>query len=222
MTRHLRGSAAPSTFHAVAPRAAAYAAAALWAAQGPIWLFAPKVQDHSPPYAIINAPLFVVLWLSIAGAVAFSALAATGAHVIGPQSSRRLRVGYVLQKVTGSLCAVATAATVLAVVPPLEPVAIGAMTASLYVATLTLTAGLTCHALASRRTSRRQRTLSRLTWILAATTILTIVAILGSGTHATLGLYLAVAVVSAGGVAWCRWGNALADTTRAERLARNR
>jgi hypothetical protein len=195
-------------------RAAAYVAAALWAVQALIWLFAPKVQDHSPPYHITNIRLFVLFWLSIAGAVAFSALASAGMQsVSGPQPSRRLRAGAVLNKITLGLSGVATLAIALAPIPALQSAALTIMTNGLYLATLTLAASLTCYALAGRRGDRGQRTMNRLTWVVAVMTVLTIVAILASGTAATLGLYLAVAVVIMDGVAWCLWGTALAART---------
>src|SRR5215212_4133832 len=55
---------------------AAYLAAPLWALQAPIWMAAPKVQAQTVPYRITNPVLFELFWLSIAGAVAFSAAAA--------------------------------------------------------------------------------------------------------------------------------------------------
>ena len=195
-------------------RTAAYVAAALWALQALIWLFAPKVQDPSSPYRITNVPLFIVFWLSIAGAVAVSAFAAGGIDtVLRLHSSRALRAGSVLAKITLGLCGVAAVAIALAPDAALQGAALSVMTINLYVATLALTASLTCYALAGRRGDRSLRTLSRLTWVLVALTVLTIVAILASGTAATLGLYLAVAVVIMDGVAWCLWGNALAGAS---------
>ncbi len=55
---------------------AAYLAAPLWALQAVIWLAAPKVQEAAAPFAITKPLLFVLFWLSIAGAVAFSAASA--------------------------------------------------------------------------------------------------------------------------------------------------
>ena len=55
---------------------AAYLAAPLWTLQAPIWMAAPKVQEQTVPYRFTNPVLFELFWLSIAGAVAFSAAAA--------------------------------------------------------------------------------------------------------------------------------------------------
>ena len=57
-------------------RLAAYLAAPLWALQAVIWLAAPKVQEAAAPFTITRPLLFVLFWLSIAGAVAFSAASA--------------------------------------------------------------------------------------------------------------------------------------------------
>ena len=89
---------------------AAYLAAPLWALQAVIWLAAPKVQEASAPFAITKPLLFVLFWLSIAGAVAFSAASAADIpKVIQALGSRVSRWAKVLATI--ALC-LATAASI--------------------------------------------------------------------------------------------------------------
>jgi FtsH-binding integral membrane protein len=186
-------------------RVAAYLAAPLWAMQAVIWIVAPKVQQQTPPYQITNAALFVLFWLSIAGAVAFSAAAAGAVpRLTGAKPSRLLRAGSVLNAVTLGLTALATIAIAVAPLAKIQALALTVITNALYAATFTLAATLTIYAITGRRA---EGSMTRLPSALAALTILTIVAILASSTASSVGLYFAVVIVVTDGIAWFLLGH---------------
>src|SRR5215213_10204476 len=108
---------------------AAYLAAPLWALQAPIWMAAPKVQEQTVPYRITNPVLFELFWLSIAGAVAFSAAAARPiTRQVGAPVSRLSRTSAAVAVLALPLATAATVCIALAPIPALQPVAITAMT----------------------------------------------------------------------------------------------
>ena len=188
-------------------RLAAYGAAPLWAAQALIWTTAPKVQEPSAPHAITNVLLFELVWLSVAGAVALSAIAALAIPAHGGIATPRLaRTGSALLHITGWSTAVATLSIAAAPLPAAPPVLLAIMSVSLYGAALTLTAGLVLLATASRTARSVPVTTARATSALAFGTGLTLAAIVASGTSSIAGLYIAEAIVLLDATAWFRWG----------------
>jgi len=185
---------------------AAYAAAPLWALQSVIWLAAPKVQEQSAPFRITNAVMFVLVWSSIAGAVALSAAAAARMpHMVNAPPSRATRGATVLATSSLTMATIGTICVLLAPLPQVQEVAVAAMTNMLNGAAVLLAASLVvsaviCSGLESASFATKARATS-----LAAGTIAVIVAIVASGTHSVIGLYFGVCVATLNGVAWFTW-----------------
>ena len=199
--------------HTAASRTAAYLAAPLWAAQALVWTIAPKVQEQTAPYRITDAPLFELFWLSVAAAVGLSAVASLAIPAyLGTRPSRLVRTGSVLSRVAVGLACVAALSAAVAPFSTLQQPALTIMTNALYGAILLLAIGLTSFAVAGRANGRPHDVGGRLPTVLAVLTVVTIAAILASGTSSVAGLYLAVAIVVLDGVAWFAWGNALGGT----------
>ena len=137
---------------------AAYLAAPLWALQAVIWIAAPKVQEQSAPYTITNPVLFALFWLSIAGAVAFSAAAAIRipAHM-GAPGSRMRSAAVVLAVLAAALAAAATVSISVALIPAAQPLALTLMTNLLNAATVILAASLILSAVVSWRARHSAR-----------------------------------------------------------------
>lgn len=185
---------------------AAYLAAPLWALQAVIWLFAPKVQEATAPFAITRPLLFVLFWLSIAGAVAFSAVGAAGIPgSINGRGSRLSRWAKVLAMIALCLAAAASICIVAAVSPSIQGVALGLMTNLLNAALLILALSVCLSALLSWRVNRGQRSTDIRVTALAVATVAMIAAILASGSHTEIGLYAAVVVAIFNGVVWFVW-----------------
>jgi hypothetical protein len=188
---------------------AAYLAAPLWALQAAIWLAAPKVQEATAPFAITKPLLFVLFWLSIAGAVAFSAAgAADMPRVIQGLGSRVSRWARVLATIALCLATAASIAIVAAVFPSLQVVAVGLMTNLLNGALLILALSVSLSAFLSWRVNRATRTTSILVTAVAVATIAMIAAILASGSHSVIGLYVATAAAVSNGIVWFLWARA--------------
>jgi hypothetical protein len=185
---------------------AAYAAAPLWALQSVIWVAAPKVQEQSAPFRITNAVMFVLVWSSIAGAVALSAAAAARMpHKVGAPPSRATRGATVLASSSLTMATIGTLCVLLAPLPRAQEAAISVMTNLLNGAALLLAASLCVSAfICSRLESASFGTRARAT-SLAAGTIAIIVAIVASGTQSVIGLYFAVSVAAFNAVAWFLW-----------------
>ncbi|HEX8627563.1 MAG TPA: hypothetical protein VF755_05270 [Catenuloplanes sp.] len=194
-------------------RTAAYLAAPLWAVQALVWTAGPKVQEQAAPYRITNTVLFELFWLSVAAAVAFSAVAALAIPTyLRARPTRMVRTGSVLARIAVGLAGLAALSVAVAPAPRLQSAALTVLTNALYGATLLLAISLTLYALAGRTQARSSGVPALLPAALAALTVVTIVAILASGTASTVGLYFAVTVVVINGMAWFAWGNALAGT----------
>jgi hypothetical protein len=190
-------------------RLAAYLAAPLWALQAVIWLAAPKVQEAAAPFAITRPLLFVLFWLSIAGAVAFSAASAADIpRVIDGLDLRVSRWAKVVATIGLCLAAAASLSVLAAVVPSVQVVALGLMTNLLNGALLILAVSVSLSAFVSWRVNRAPRSTSIRVTAVAVATIAMIVAILASGSHTMIGLYLAVAVAALNGIVWFLWGRA--------------
>ena len=196
-------------------RVAAYLAAPLWALQAAIWLAAPKVQETTAPFAITKPLLFVLFWLSIAGAIAFSAVAAAeiprAIQGLGSQVSRWARV---LAMIGLTLASAATIAIVAAVFPSIQAPAISLMTNLLNGAMLILALSVSLSAFLAWRVNRAPRSTSILVTGLAVATIAMIAAILASGSQSVIGLYAAVAVAAGSGVVWFVWARTSATGRR--------
>ena len=134
---------------------AAYLAAPLWALQAPIWIAAPKVQEQTVPYRITNPVLFELFWLSIAGAVAFSAAAARPiTRRVGAPVSRLSRTSAAVAVLALVLATAATVCIALAPIAALQAVAITVLTNLLNGAALILAVCLTLSAVACWRIRR--------------------------------------------------------------------
>ena len=187
-------------------RISAYLAAPLWALQAVIWLAAPKVQEAAAPFAITKPLLFVLFWLSIAGAVAFSAASAVDiprvVQGLGSRVSRWAKIG----ATTGLCLATAASLSILAaVVPSVQGVALGLMTNLLNGALLILAVSVSLSAFLSWRVNLAPRSTSIRVTAVAVATIAMIAAILASGSHTMIGLYVAVAVAALNGIVWFLW-----------------
>ena len=132
----------------------AYLAAPLWALQAPIWMAAPKVQEQTVPYRITNPVLFELFWLSIAGAVAFSAAAARPITRRWAPVSRLSRTSAAAAVLALALATAATVCIALAPIPALQAVAITVMTNLLNGAAVILAVSLTLSAVACWRIRR--------------------------------------------------------------------
>ncbi len=187
---------------------AAYAAAPLWALQSVIWVAAPKVQEQSAPFHITNAVMFVLVWSSIAGAVALSAAAAARMpHKVNAPPSRATRGATVLAASSLTMATIGTICVLLAPLPGVQELAISAMTNMLNGAAVLLAASLClsafiCSTLEGVSCGTKTCAIS-----LAVGTIAIIVAIVASGTQSVVGLYFGVAVAALNGVAWFRWAS---------------
>jgi hypothetical protein len=189
---------------------AAYLAAPLWALQGVIWIAAPKVQEQTVPYRITNPILFELFWLSIAGAVAFSAAAARLiTRQVGAPVSRLTRTAAAAAILGLALAAAAVVCIALAPIAALQPLAITAMTNLLNGAVVILAGSLTLSAVACWPIRRSAGNIAALPAALAAVTIAMIVAILASGNQSKIGLYFAVVVALLNGIIWFGWGRAI-------------
>jgi hypothetical protein len=196
-------------------RVAAYLAAPLWALQATIWLTAPKVQETTAPFAITKPLLFVLFWLSIAGAIAFSAIAAAEIpRAIQGLSSRVSRWARVLATIALTLASAATIAIVVAVIPSIQAPAVSLMTNLLNGALLILALSVSLSAFVAWRVNRGPRSTSILVTALAVATIAMIAAILASGSQSVIGLYAAVAVAAGSAVVWFVWARASATGRR--------
>jgi membrane-associated HD superfamily phosphohydrolase len=190
-------------------RLAAYFAAPLWALQMVIWLVAPKVQETTAPFTITNPLLFALFWLSIAGAVAFSAASAMDVpRTIQGLKSRLSWWARVLAAIALCLASAATISIAVALIPAVQGAAIGIMTNMLNGALVILALSLSLSAFVSWRVNRAARSTNILPTALAAATIAMIVAIFASGAHSMVGLYFAVAVAGLNGIVWFLWGRA--------------
>ncbi len=193
----------------------AYLAAPLWALQAVIWIAAPKVQEQSAPYTITNPVLFALFWLSIAGAVAFSAAAAIRLPAqLGVPKSRLRSTAVVLAVLAGALAAAATLAIAVALIPAVQAPALGLMTNLLNAATVVLAASLIFAVVVSWRARHSITRSVALPAALALATVAMITAILASGTQSAIGLYFAVAVAVLNGVAWAWWGRSVAVSSK--------
>jgi hypothetical protein len=196
-------------------RVAAYLAAPLWALQAAIWLAAPKVQETTAPFAITKPLLFVLFWSSIAGAIAFSAIAAAEIpRAIHGLSSRMSRWARVLATIALTLAGAATISIVAAVFPSIQAAAVSLMTNLLNGALLILAISVSLSAFLAWRVNRAPRSTRILVSALAAATIAMIVAILASGSQSVIGLYVAVAVAALNGIVWFIWARASATGGR--------
>ncbi len=194
---------------------AAYLAAPLWALQAVIWLAAPKVQEAAAPFAITKPLLFVLFWLSIAGAVAFSAASAAEIpRVIQGLDSRVSKWAKIVATIALCLATAASLAIVAAVVPSVQVVALGLMTNLLNGALLMLAVSVSLSAFLSWRVNRVPRSTSIRVTAVAVATIAMIAAILASGSHTMIGLYVAVAVAAFNGIVWFVWARASATGRR--------
>lgn len=190
---------------------AAYLAALLWALQAVIWLAAPKVQEASAPFAITKPLLFVVFWLSIAGAVAFSlATAAEIPSVIRGLGSRMSQWAKIIATIGLCLAMAASIAVVVAIVPSVQVVALGLVTNLLNGALLLLAVSVSLSTFLSWRVNRAPRSTGIRVTAVAVATIAMIAAILASGSHTVIGLYVAVAVAVLNGIVWFFWARAAA------------
>jgi hypothetical protein len=199
VTRHRTGGAAVM----------AVLAGLLWASQALIWTVGPKVQAVDPPHLVINRPLFVLFWLTIAGAVFCSAAAIGGVLGHLDRSSKLRAVGRIGAMAPCIGSAGAGTAAVLAGVGVAEETCISVLSMTLNAAACAL---LITVALAAVGIARSHLLLSweaALPTTLAALTFLTLVAIIASGSQAQAGLIFAVVVVITSGAAWVLLGRAL-------------
>lgn len=189
----------------------AYLAAPLWALQAVIWFAAPKVQELTPPFAITKPVHFALFWLSVAGAVAFSAASAAEVpRTVSGLSSRVSWWAQLLGRVALCLATVATIAIGTALIPTVEGVAISLMTALLNGALVVLALSLSLSVFLTWRVNRAPRSANILVTATAAATGAMIVAILASGSDSVVGLYAAMAVAALNGTVWFCWGRASA------------
>jgi hypothetical protein len=168
------------------------------------------VQAAEPPFAIIDRPLFAVFWFAIIGAVACSAAAVLGLlrrqrtlerRVSGPAMASGLAARTVLL-----LSGVAGAAVVVAALGVAEDVGLAALSPALNLAGLLLLVALSLAAVALRRGEVLHGRWAALPTALAVLTLLTLGAIMASGSTATIGLVLAVVVVTVHGATWLLLG----------------
>jgi hypothetical protein len=186
---------------------AAYFAAPLWAMQSLIWIAAPKVQEQSAPFHITNVPLFELFWMSIAGALAFSA--ASARHIMSRIAAPKSRLSgwsRILATLALFLAAAATVCIAITPLPATQSIALAVMTNLLNAAMVVLAGSLTLAAIVARRRGRSPSLVTALPTCLAAVTISMLVAIFASSTHLTVGLVFAVAVAILSGVTWLLWG----------------
>ena len=196
-------------------RLAAYLAAPLWALQAVIWLAAPKVQEAAAPFAITKPLLFALFWLSIAGAVAFSAASAAEIpRVVQGLDSRMSKWAKIVATIGLCLATAASLAIVAAVFPSVQVVALGLMTNLLNGALLMLAVSVSLSAFLSWRVNRAPQSTSIRVTAVAVATIAMIAAILASGSHTVIGLYVAVAVAALNGIVWFLWARAAASGRR--------
>jgi hypothetical protein len=187
-----------------------FAAGALWAAQALIWTVAPKVQAAEPPFAVIDRPLFAVVWFTIVGAIAFSAAAVLGLlrrqRTRDGRVSRPGRASGLVARAALLLCGVAGAAVVVSALGVAEDLGIAALSPALNLSGLLLLAALSLAAVALRRGDVLPGRWAALPTALAVLTLLTLAVIVASGSTAVIGLVLAVAVVTVHGATWVLLG----------------
>jgi len=193
----------------------AYLAAPLWALQGLIWVAAPKVQAQAEPFHITNVLLFELFWMSIAGAVAFSAASARQIlTTMAAPTSRLNRWARILANLALGLATAATVSIVFAPLPAVQGIALAVMTNLLNAALVLLAGSLTLAAILSRRVDHGSLWVKALPTCLAALTTAMVGAIIASSTHSMVGLYFAVAVAILSGFAWLAWGRVSATAGR--------
>ena len=162
--------------------------------------------------------LFELFWLSIAGAVAFSAAAARPvAEQLGSPVTRLSRTAAALAVLSLALATAATVCIALAPVPVLQSVAITVMTNLLNGATVILAVSLSLSAVACWRLRRTVGWVAAFPIALAALTIAMIMAILASGSQSMIGLVFAVVVAVLNGIAWFGWARATGAVGRPRR-----
>jgi hypothetical protein len=187
----------------------AVVAGLLWASQAVTWTFGPKVQAPDPPYLVINRPLFVLFWLTIAGAV-FCSAAAIGGVLGRLDRFSRLRVaGRAGATVTCIGSAGAGTAAVLAGIGVAEATCISVMSMTLNGAACALLITVALAAVEIARSHLLPSWEATLPATLAGLTFLTLVAIMASGSQAHAGLVFAVVIVTTTGAAWVLLGRAL-------------
>ncbi|MDQ0736418.1 hypothetical protein [Arthrobacter agilis] len=220
MPSRIQPDASPDRPHAAERRrsgpVAAYLAAPLWTLQAPIWLLAPKVQEATAPFAITKPLLFVLFWLSIAGAVAFSAASAAEApRAIDGLGSRMAWWARLLATIAACLATVATISIVTALLPGFQGLAIGLMTSTLNGALLVLALSVCLSAFLGWRLDHAPRSTNILLTAVAVATIAMIAVIVAGGSDSVVSLFVAVAVAVLNGIVWCGWGRS--STTRRHR-----
>ena len=197
-------------------RPLAVLAGVLWAAQGLIWTVGPKVQAPEPPFPVLDRPLFTLFWLSIVGAVACSAAVLPGLLRAGHCAAEGLgRAAAVAARVTLAVSGVAALAVVAAGAGVAEEVALSVLPLALNLAGVLLLAALVIAAVALRRAHAFRGPAAVLPTMLAVLMLLTLGAIMASGSSAVAGLVLAVLVVSVHGAAWVTLGWAFRPATAA-------
>jgi hypothetical protein len=196
-------------------------AAMLWAVQGPIWMFGPKVQASAPPHQIIDRPLFALFWLTEVAAIALSALTAIALFQAAsphqhPQRRQTARTTLLtrtgLLAARGAVAATATAATAvtMATVGVGESAAIPALAIGLNIAGWALLATLALAGLTIPRSGVLPGRQAILPALLAALTLLTLLAVTTAGlTTSTLALVGAVTITTMSAAAWATLGRAL-------------
>jgi hypothetical protein len=187
-----------------------FAAGVLWVAQALIWTVAPKVQAAEPPFAVIDRPLFAVVWSTMIGAVACSAAAVlvllqrqrtVEGRVSGPAGAGGLAARAALLS-----SGVAGAAVAVAALGVAESLGLAVLSPALNLAGLLLLVALSSAAVALRRGEVLGSRWAALPAALAVLTLLTLGAIVGSGSTATIGLVLAAAIVTVHGSTWLLLG----------------
>jgi hypothetical protein len=210
-TMMVRGDGTGSVARWVAP--AAVVAGVLWCVQGAIWVFAPKVQEATPPYRVIDRPVFAAVWLSVVGALLCSAAALQGLGENRSEASGMAgRAGRLIAATAVVLAAIAGVAAILAAVGVAEEAALFVLPLALNGGGLALLVDAVLVGSVEARGGVLPRRSRYLPLVLAIMTLLTLGAIAASGTQATVGLVLAVVIVTITGVAWLALGRALRTT----------
>ena len=110
------------------------------------------MQDQSATHTITNPVLFALFWLSIAGAIAFSAAAASRIPAqMGTPGSRVRSAAVALAVLAAALAAAATVSIAVALIPAAQPLTLMLMTNLLNAATVILAASLILSAVVSWR-----------------------------------------------------------------------
>jgi hypothetical protein len=207
--RNSTGRSGVSSPHRPSDAVTAVFAGLLWAAQALIWTVGPKVQAAYPPYQVTNRPLFMLFWLAIAGAVFCSAAAMGGVLSRVGRPSRLRTAGRVGAVATYAGSATAGAAALLAGTGVAEATCISVMSNALNGAACALLLTTALVAIVVARSHLFRSWQAALPSLLAGLTLLTLVAIMASGSKAQTGLIFAVAVVAASGATWLLLGRTL-------------